>query len=105
MIGSDELEIRNPDYLWVANYKTFDDTVFDIEGTEIEECPASSISPWAMDMVHTIESARQEREATGENSLPPVRTWPVRLLDAATLIWRESNRIDIARHEAQKHER
>ena len=52
----------------------------------IGECPVSFISPDSAELVASIQLVSNVREATGENPLPPVKTWPVTLIDAARIV-------------------
>jgi len=94
-----------PEYRWRAMYETERGTPYEVEGTEISECPVSFLSPLSVEVVSSLETARQLREATGENPLPPVRSWPVRLLDAQRLIHIEGIKTHNARIEAEQSER
>lgn len=79
--------------------------MYEIEESEIDECPVSYISPWAAELVGSLEVARQVREAIGENPLPPANRWPVRLLDAARLVNVESIKEEGARNLKEFEER
>jgi hypothetical protein len=57
-----------------------------------------------MELICCLENARQVREATGENPLPPVRKWPVALIDAAKITWQERVREHNARVTAESEE-
>ena len=52
-----------------------------------------------------LELARQVREATDESPLPPVKQWPVTLIDAARIIAVEDIKEHNARLEAEEDER
>jgi hypothetical protein len=94
-----------PEYRWRANYETDRGTPYSVDGTEIDECPVSYISGWAAEVVSSLELSRQVREATGENPLPPVHLWPVRLIDVARIISIEKIKESNARFEAEQAER
>ena len=93
------------DYRWTATYKTERGTPYEIDDTDAPECPVSYVSPAVAELAGALEMARRAREATGENPLPPVKRWPVRLLDAARLIHIEGIREHNARIEAEARER
>lgn len=57
------------------------------------------------ELAASLMLARQVREATGENPLPSVKLWPVRLIDAARLLHVEQIKEHNARIEAEDGER
>ena len=94
-----------PQYQWSATYETEKGTAYTIEDTEIAECPVSYMSDESVELAASLVLARQVREATGENPLPPVPQWPVRLIDAARLIHIEGIKVHNACFEAEQSER
>jgi len=96
---------HNPDYRWTATYETAKGSHYEIDGTDIEECPVSYISSLSAELAGSIDIMNQVREATGENPLPPVIEWPVRLLDASRLVNVERIKEHNSRLEAEHEER
>jgi hypothetical protein len=96
---------HRPDYRWTATYKTAKGTSYEIDETDIAECPVSYITARSSELVGSLEIARQVREATGESPLPPVTEWPVRLIDAARLVNVEGIKEHNACLEVEHHER
>lgn len=92
-------------YRWSAKYETAKGSVYEVEETDIDECPVSYVSAWAAELAGSLEVMRQVREATGENPLPSVNRWPVRLLDAARLVNIERIKENNARMEMEHEER
>jgi hypothetical protein len=94
-----------PEYRWTATYKTRNGTPYEIDGSDIDECPVSYISADSAELAGSLELARQVREATGESPLPPVNRWPARLIDAARLVSIERIKEHNACGEAEAQER
>lgn len=65
----------------------------------------SYISPLSAELVGSLDLARRVREGCGGSPLPPVDTWPVKLLDAARVMNVESIKEHNARIEAEADER
>jgi hypothetical protein len=99
------LVYHKADYRWRAVYETAKGTPYTIDDTEIAECPVSYMSPENAEIVASLELARQVREATDESPLPPVKQWPVTLIDAARIIAVENIKDHNARIEAEEDER
>lgn len=94
-----------PGFRWRAVYQTEKGTGYDIDKTEIDECPVSHISPWAAEVVASLALNTQVRDATGESPLPSVKLWPAKFVDAARICEVERIKEHNARIEAEASER
>jgi hypothetical protein len=83
-------------------YQTRKDTAYEIEDTEIDECPVSLISPESIQVVEAHGRARIANQSCGAQMYgPDLSRWPARDVDALVLIETERTKEHNARIEAE----
>ena len=71
-----------------------------MEGTEIDECPVSFISPATLSLMGTLDVAELARPSGAALYGPDLSKWPARMVDALVTIEIERTKADNARQEA-----
>lgn len=91
---------------WMAMYRTSKGTSYDIEDTQIDDCPVSYITPHSLELIQIANRTDLAKEKTGAAAYgPDLSKYPSRMVDVFTILEREGRKVDQARTEAEEFER
>lgn len=87
---------------WHAEYRTGKGEAYSVDGTEVNECPVSLITPRSLELVQIFARARYVADEGGAALFgPDISRWPIWAVDATVVIEQERAKEQAARFEAE----
>jgi hypothetical protein len=80
--------------------------MYEIDDTQINECPRSYITPQSIELIQITNRSRQAKESTGAGMFgSDLSKYPSKFVDVITTLERERIKTENAKYEAEDSER